>query len=134
MVGNQLSRLVALLVTAGGLLPHKHVSEQSGEHEERPEPLPAGQRISEEDDGEEDGEELPRGGDDGARKRPEVRHHHEDEELTECAGQCQRRKMPEQLRMLHGEREESFSFASQHQRRAEHQRAPVVHRQHHVLR
>lgn len=44
-------------------------------------PLPLGESVSEDDDGGQHGEELPGGGDDGARKRPEVTDTHEDEIL-----------------------------------------------------
>lgn len=45
------------------------------------EPLQRGHDVPKQDDGAQDGEELPGGGDDGAGQRPEAHHRHEDEGL-----------------------------------------------------
>lgn len=50
--------------------------DQHGAH-----PLQGGYDVPKQDDGAQDGEELPGGGDDGAGQRPEAHHRHEDEGL-----------------------------------------------------
>lgn len=46
-------------------------------------PLHPSHDVAEQKNGAEDGEELSRGGDDGAGQRPKVDHRHEDEGLIE---------------------------------------------------
>lgn len=50
-------------------------------------PLQGGHDVPEQDDGAQDGEELPGGGDDGAGQRSKAHHCHEDEGLEK--GQIQ---------------------------------------------
>ena len=57
------------------------VQEDPGKHEHGPDPLVGEQRVAEHEDAAQDGEELPGGGDDGARQRAKLTHTHEDEEL-----------------------------------------------------
>ena len=56
------------------------------EDERGTDPLPLRERVAEDDDGGQHGEELPGGGDDGAGQRPEVAHAHEDEILKDEEG------------------------------------------------
>lgn len=51
------------------------------EHQDGANPLHRTHDIAEQNNRAEDGEELPRGGDDGAGQRPEVHHGHKDEGL-----------------------------------------------------
>lgn len=52
------------------------------EHQDGADPLHRTHYIAEQKNGAEDGEELPRGGDDGAGQRPKVHHRHKDEGLV----------------------------------------------------
>lgn len=52
------------------------------EHQDSAKPLHRSHDVAKQKDGAEDGEELPRGGDDGAGQRPEVHHRHKDEGLV----------------------------------------------------
>ena len=54
-----------------------------GEDEDGAAPLVGEETVTEQDDGPEDSEELPGGGDDGARQWTKLTHTHEDEELKQ---------------------------------------------------
>ena len=54
----------------------------TGENDGGADPLPAAERVAEDDDRAQDCEELACGGGDGTGQGAEVRHHQEDEELT----------------------------------------------------
>lgn len=58
------------------------------EHQERADPLHGTDDIAEQKDGTEDGEELPRGGDDRTGERTKVHHCHEDEGLRGRMNDC----------------------------------------------
>ena len=59
------------------------VKEDPGKHQRGPDPLVSEQGVAEHEDAAEDGEELPGGGDDGARQGAKLTHTHEDEELKQ---------------------------------------------------
>ena len=59
------------------------VKEDPGKYQHCPDPLVGEQGVAEHEDAAEDGEELPGGGDDGARQWTKLTHTHEDEELKQ---------------------------------------------------
>lgn len=58
------------------------IKSETEEHEDGAKPLHGGHDVAEQNNGAEDGEELPGGGDDGAGQRPKVHYRHEDEGLA----------------------------------------------------
>lgn len=66
-----------------GLTRTRRGSTLTEEDQDGADPLHGGHDVPEQEDGAEDGEELPGGGDDGAGQRPEVHHRHEDEGLEQ---------------------------------------------------
>lgn len=89
----------------GGLAVHA-VEDEAGEDEGGAEPLAVGEHVAEEDDGAEDGEELPGGGSDGAGQRAELGHAHEDEVLAQRRGHREQRQLAQHRRVALDEREE----------------------------
>lgn len=67
------------------------------ENQDGADPLHRTHHVTKENDGAEDGEELPGGGDDGAGQRPEVDHRHEDEGLEEEEKREYKKKLPSDL-------------------------------------
>ena len=69
------------LFSLGLALAKYAVEPQAGKHQDDADPLPGRHRVAEDDDGAEDGEELPSGGDDGTGQGTKGRHRHEDKML-----------------------------------------------------
>lgn len=58
------------------------------EDQDGADPLHGGHDVAEQNDGAEDGEELSRGGDDGAGQGPKVHHRHKDKGLGRNGALC----------------------------------------------
>lgn len=58
------------------------IKSETEEYQDGANPLHRTHDIAKQNNGAEDGEELPRGGDDGAGQRPKVHHSHKDEGLA----------------------------------------------------
>lgn len=58
------------------------IESETKENQDGAKPLHPSHDVAEQKNGAEDGEELSRGGDDGAGQRPKVDHRHEDEGLA----------------------------------------------------
>lgn len=66
-----------------GINKERRGSTLTEEDQHGADPLHVGHDVPEQEDGAEDGEKLPGGGDDGAGQRPKVHHRHEDEGLEQ---------------------------------------------------
>ena len=65
----------------GFLFSVSSIQKDATKHEDSPDPLVRKESVAEHDDGAEDGEELPSGGDDRAGQGAKLAHAHEDKEL-----------------------------------------------------